>query len=83
MAGKTRIKFNVKGFRELRTSPAVQADIRRRAERVAAAAGEGVEVLPVRTPRNRARALVGPVTSEAARRTARDNSLIRALQAGR
>lgn len=78
-----RLKFNVNGFRALRTDPKVQAEIRRRAERVAAAAGPGVEVLPIATPRNRARALVGPVTSEAARRVAKDNSLIRALEAGK
>lgn len=78
------LKFNYRsGFRALRTAPGVQADIKARAERVAEAAGEGVEVLPVVEPFSRARALVGPVTGEAARRVAEDNTLLRALEAGR
>lgn len=83
MASKVRIKFNIPGFRQLRIEPGVREDILRRAEAVAAAAGTGVEVLPVEEPRNRARVLVGPVTGEAARRIAPDNLLLRALEAGR
>lgn len=81
--GSFRLKFNVNGFRALRTDPKVVAEIRRRAQRVADAAGEGVEVLPAETPRNRARAVVGPVTGDAARRVAKDNTLLRALEAGK
>lgn len=78
------LKFNYrKGFRALRTAPGVRADLKRRADAVAAAAGPGVEVLPVQEPWSRARVLVGPVTPEAARRVAEDNTLIRALEAGR
>jgi hypothetical protein len=78
------LKFNYRnGFRALRTAPGVRADILRRAQAVAAAAGTGVEVLPVQEPWSRARVLVGPVTPEAARRVAKDNDLLRALEAGR
>lgn len=80
---KIRLKFRVEGFRELRTQPEVLADLEARGRRIAAAAGEGVEVLPVQTPRNRAHVVVGPVTADAARRVAKDNSLIRAIEAGR
>jgi hypothetical protein len=83
MASSTRLKFNMRGFRELRTSPGVRADLRERAARVAAAAGEGVEVLPEEEPRNRAHLVVAPVTPAAAARVASDNVLIRALEAGR
>jgi len=79
----TRLKFNRAAFRALRTDPGVRADIADRAARVAQAAGEGVEVLPIQEPRNRARAIVAPVTADAARRVAQDNTLIRALEAGR
>lgn len=37
----TRVTFRNKGFRELLTHPNIQADLRRRAERVAGVAGEG------------------------------------------
>lgn len=81
---KVILRFNHRnGFRGLRTAPGVRADIRRRAEAVAEAAGPGVEVLPEQEPWSRARALVGPVTVEAARRTAEGNDLLRALEAGR
>lgn len=83
MATKVRLKFNIAGFRALRVAPGVREDLLRRAEAVAAAAGEGVSVLPVEEPRNRARVLVGPVTVEAAKRVAKDNLLLRALEAGR
>jgi hypothetical protein len=80
---KIRLKFNLKGFRELRTDPKVVQDLEARARRVAQAAGDGVEVLPVQQARNRAHVLVAPVTGDAERRVAKDNSLIRALEAGR
>lgn len=79
----TRLTFRRAAFRELRTLPAVRADIAARARRVAQAAGPGVEVLPIQEPRNRARAVVAPVTPEAAARVAQGNDLIRALEAGR
>lgn len=79
----TRLKLNTAGFRALRTSPEVRADLAERAARVANAAGPGVEVLPEQAPRNRAHLTVAPVTPEAAARVAKGNDLIRALEAGR
>lgn len=78
-----KLKFNNKAFREIRTSQGVRDDLRRRAEAIADAAGEGVEVLTEQEPRERAHFVIGPVTPEATRRVAEDNTLIRALDAGR
>lgn len=80
MAGK--LTFNNAGFRALRTDPAVQEEILRRAKAVAERAGEGFEAVSS-DARNRARAAVVPVTVEAARKNARDNTLLHALDAGR
>ena len=80
---RMRIEFRRAAFRELRTSEAAIADVTGRAEAVAAAAGDGFEVLPVQAPRNRARALVGTTTYEAMKRNAEENTLLRALDAGR
>ena len=77
-----KVKLSNKAFRELRTSPAVRAEIMRRAEAVAAAAGDGFQAVES-APRNRARAAVVPVTVEAARKNARENTLLHALDAGR
>lgn len=79
---KTRVVLRIAGFREIRTSPGAVALVRAAAEGVAARAGNGFEMLPMQSPRNRAHAIVAPVTYEAARRNARDNTLIRALGAG-
>jgi len=79
---KLRIKWRTKGFRELRLQPRVAADVQRRAERVAAAAGDGF-VAEKSEGRNRARSAVIAVTYKARRRSAEDNVLIKALDAGR
>lgn len=77
-----KIRWNLPAFRKLRTDPAVQADILRRAEKIAEAAGDGFKA--VQSPaRNRARAAVVAVTPEAVARNARDQSLLKALDAGR
>ena len=78
-----RIEFRRDAFRELRTSAAAIADVTARAEAIAAAAGDGVEVLPVQAPRNRAHAVVATMSVEAAQRNAEDNILLRSLDAGR
>lgn len=78
------IRFNHRtGFRALRTEPGVIADLQERAERIAEAAGEGVEVLPMQQPYSRAHFVIAPTSEEAARRVAKDNTLLRALEAGR
>lgn len=67
---------------KLLESPAVKADLKRRADRIAAAAGPGFEASVV-SGRNRARASVITATPEARLAEARDHVLLRALDAGR
>lgn len=76
------LKLNNNGFRELRTSAKVQAEIQRRAERVAAAAGDGFEV-DNPGAKNRARRTVIPKSAKAGARSADPTVLLRALNAGR
>jgi len=78
-----RLKFNSAAYRALLTDPKMLADLEGRGRAVAAAAGEGVEVLPVETPRRRAHVVVATTTSQAAKDNAENNTLIRALDAGR
>lgn len=79
---KSRLVLNQGGFRELRTSKEARDLVRKVAEGIADRAGAGFEVLPEESPRNRAHAVVAPVTIQAARRNARDNTLIRAMPGG-
>lgn len=69
-----KVKLNNAGFRALRTDPKVVADLKRRADRVAAASGG--EVGDAQTPRNRARFAVFKTGGDG-------NDLLRGLQAGR
>lgn len=78
-----KIKYNRDAFRQIRLLPEVAADVHRRAERVAAAAGDGYEAFPTQAPRNRARAAVVTTSMKAIRQNARQNTLLRALDAGR
>lgn len=82
MATKVRLKFHYPAFNAVRNDPAVVAEITRRAEAIAAAAGEGHEVT-VRTGGARARASVRTATHEARRSEAVDKTLTSALDAGR
>lgn len=75
-----RIKLNMAGFRELRNSPKVVADLTRRAEAVAASAGPGHKV-DVNRGRDRARAAVITDTIDAAIDEAQDRNLTRAIDA--
>lgn len=74
--------LNRNGLRELLRSDAVQAELRRRAQQVAAAAGPGHRV-EVSAGRNRARAAVITDTPEARRAEATDRALTRAINAGK
>ena len=80
---RPKIKWNNPAFREIRTLPAVDADMQSRADRVAAAAGSGYEAKRTANPRNRARAAVVTTSYRAIRENARNNTLLRALDAGR
>ena len=74
--------WNRKAAGEILKSPAVLADVRARADRVAAAAGPGFEASSM-IGRNRARASVKADTFSARVRNSRQNILLRALEAGR
>ena len=78
----TKIKFNSKAIAALLKDPAVVADLKRRAEAIAAAAGEGYDAVSSE-PRRRARAAVVTATDAAREDNAENNTLLRALQAGR
>ena len=80
---RTKIKWNRAAFNALRTAPGVEADLTERAQAVAAAAGEGVEMLPAEAGRKRAHRVVATVTPQAAKVNAEQNTLIRALDSGR
>lgn len=77
-----RIKWNSGGFRKLLRSREVMSNLLERGGRIAAHAGPGVEASPF-TGRNRARVSVATETPEATAENARNNTLIRSLDAGR
>ena len=78
-----KISWNRDAFRQIRLLPEVDADMQARAARVAAAAGSGYEAKRSDAPRNRARAAVVTTSMKAIRQNARDNTLLRALDACR
>lgn len=77
-----KLKVNSRAIAAILKSPAVQRDLKQRAERIAAAAGPGM-VADVEVGPNRARASVVTATQSARRREAVDRALTRALDAGR
>lgn len=82
MASRVRIVLNRRGVRELLRSPEVLADLKRRAEAIAAAAGDGMEPSAM-VGKNRARASVITATHNARRAEAVTRALTRAIDAGR
>jgi hypothetical protein len=79
----TKVKLNLAGFRELRTSPEVVADLKRRGEAVAERAGDGYEVLVNSERAKRGGVTVIASSPKAKRREARDHPLLQALGAAR
>ena len=77
-----RIKLNLKGFEQLRRSPGVKADLRRRADAIAEACGDGF-VAASGEGKTRSRAAVIAASGRARRANARDNTMLRNLDAGR
>jgi hypothetical protein len=82
MATPVRIVLNHKGMRQLLRSPEVLADLKRRAEAIAARAGDGMEASSM-VGKNRARASVITATHSARRAEATLRALTRAIDAGR
>lgn len=79
-----RLKMNLRkaNIGSVLKSAPVQADLKARANRIAAAAGEGM-VASVQVGKTRARASVITATQKARENEARNRSLTRALDAGR
>lgn len=77
-----RIKWNPAGIRQILRGEPMLADVDRRAEQIASAAGPGHRV-EAEVGKNRARAVVITDTDEAVRAEIRDHALTRALDAGR
>lgn len=77
-----RVKLNSKGVRDLLRSREVEADLARRARRIAAVAGDGMEADSA-IGSSRARAAVVTATYEARAAEAESGALTRALDAGR
>ncbi|MBJ8342779.1 hypothetical protein JGU71_28205 [Antrihabitans sp. YC3-6] len=84
-----RIKWDPNAFYDLRRSPGVVSDLEERASRVQAAAGgseggyETSSQQGVKSPQGRWRTSVVTATAEAMQDNATNNTLIRALDAGR
>lgn len=87
MGKKVRVKWNLKGFAELRNSPEIRAELDRRASKIAHAAGEGFTrrqaKVGTKGRRRRARASVGTTDAASRRKQSRENVLQRAIDAGR
>lgn len=79
---KVRIELNHDGVAKLLKSAGVQADLKRRGDAIAEAAGEGMEA-DAAIGATRARATVRTATPAAMEREATDRALTRAIDAGR
>lgn len=79
---RTKIKWRRAAFPELRNEPGVLADLQERADAIAAAAGDGYESRPAEAGVERGRAAVLTGTAEARIDNARNQTLIRSLDAG-
>jgi hypothetical protein len=77
-----RVKLKIKGVREVLKSAPVQSEIARRAQRIAAAAGEGFESV-VKPHKYTARAFVQTVGLEGAKRQYEEAMLESSMDAGR
>lgn len=82
MASRSKIELDSAGVRALLQSPEVLADMQRRAENIAAAAGDGVEATSW-IGFDRAHGRAATVTHEADLAEAQDRVLTRAIEAGR
>lgn len=79
---KVQVRMNAAGARSILRSDSVRAFLKARADRIASAAGPGMEASSMVGP-NRARASVITATFKARRAEAKDRRLTRALDAGR
>lgn len=84
MAGRVKLRWNMPGFRALRTSPKMLQNLQGRAERIADKAGPGFVAAPagVTGGRGRGRVAVVAATRNANRKNAKDHTLVKNLDAG-
>lgn len=78
----SKIKWRIPGFRELRLEPGVIDDLGERADRIASSAGAGYEASTFEG-KNRGRASVITADFDAIRDNAKNQTLLRSLDAGR
>lgn len=78
-----RVEINDEAARELLKSAPIKADLKRRADRIAAAAGVGQWDVTESNSRSRARVSVGTGDYKAREAEATNRVLLRALEAGR
>lgn len=83
MAMNVRIELDSRGIEQLLRSPEVEADLRRRAQNIARAAGDGMHFATAQGRKDRVSAQVWTGTVKARRAEAEDRALTRALDAGR
>lgn len=74
-----RIKFKLKAFSEIRTTPEAEAHLDDLALSYAQACGDGYEVLPPQKGRRRARRVVATTTREAVEDNSANQTLLRNL----
>lgn len=82
---KPKIKWNLPAFAQLRNEPGVLNDLEERAEAIAAAAGDGYESRPAEAgkgKKGRGRAAVLTGNAAARRDNAKNQTLLRSLDAG-
>lgn len=80
-----RIKWNIDAFAAIRNAPGVLEDLQDRADRIAAAAGDGYESRPAEAgegKKGRGRAAVLTGTAEARADNAHNQTLLRSLDSG-
>lgn len=80
---KTKVVLHNAAFAQLRRLPAVQAEVKKRADQVAESAGPGYSVFTNHERTTRVGVTVMPTTAEAVRSEAQDHNLLTALGAGR
>lgn len=79
-----RLEINIDGFNQIRRDPAIQADLHRRGERAAQAAGGSPDFEVIDSPsRSRARVVVRTATTRGRIAEAKDRALSRGFDAAR
>lgn len=79
---KVKIEWRLAGFEEIRRLPAVKANLKSRADRIAAQAGEGYEAFEGEG-KTRSRASVVTTSMRAINSNRKNNTLLRSLDAGK